>query len=160
MSKLSNSLNEIINESREVLSQSSSNSHTQESPNFEDSAFGMKDVLLIKCRDTIENLYEEIELQKRQRRDAELCCKELEVKNLTLEKRTKELTTKLLSYKEELDMLVEQKENFEKESSTAKKSDNTVTSKISLLIQENEELKNGLDLFRQQLQEKNDAILE
>ncbi|CAG9317803.1 unnamed protein product [Blepharisma stoltei] len=159
MSKLTINLSEtVVTEPKELLSQSSINSNTQDYQNLEDSAYGMKDALLVKWRDTVENLYEEIELQKRQRREAELWCKELEVKNQSIEKRNKELSTKVLAYKEENELVKENKENIEKELSILKTSGNKHTQQISIIAQENEELKRRIEIFKEESMEKNKAL--
>lgn len=84
---------------------------------LEDNSDAFKDILLAKCRETIEvfskqDLYGEIESQKRQRREAELLCKENEGKLQTLERKLKEYSCKILEYKEQNEELQHLNQNL------------------------------------------------
>ncbi|OMJ94995.1 hypothetical protein SteCoe_1688 [Stentor coeruleus] len=106
---------------------------------LDDSSDSLKDTLLAKCRETIENLYEEIESQKRQRREAELLCKENEGKLQTLEKKLKEYSCKILEYKEQNENLqhLNQNLNFNKT--------NSAENEISKLKEQLEESQQTID---------------
>jgi chromosome segregation ATPase len=148
MSRTEKNLIQIINEAQSNILDSNESLSEEKS---EDSGCNIKDSLAAKCRETIEviyiqNLYEEIESQKRQRREVELACKESENRVQSLEKRLKDANSKLLEYKEENEKLNDTIFNLKKLSKAHDK--NIAYSKL------NEDLEQEILSLKHQLSEK------
>ena len=157
MSNLGN-LNEILAEAREVLAQTSQRSRGSE--DFEEVSYDKKSELFAKFKFTIEQLYEELEVQKIQRREAELWAKEQEARNFNLDKRCKELNSKYNKTKEKHQDLKESLESLENENASLKRLDAKYSQTKKMLHEEKEELKNELEKLKTELERKDEAMKE
>ncbi|CAG9322379.1 unnamed protein product [Blepharisma stoltei] len=119
-----------------------------------------KDELLLRCRETIESLNDEIENQKQQRREVELYCKEIELKNQSLETKIKELNFRTNSLSEENEKILNQKNNLEQELGYIKRNDGKYSQKIGEVQSELEKEKTENISLKQQLNEKVEALRE
>jgi chromosome segregation ATPase len=122
-----------------------------------DKAFGIRDALLVKCRDTIESLNLELEEEKRTKKHLESQIKDLEHTNAILEHKLRSQEVSILELKEQIDQLLRSEEQIKSESQKLSfkqlqevqtHMSNTVKSlehSLSTLQEENLRLKNQLE---------------
>ena len=104
-------LNTILSEADRMVSESSE--RLKSVPN--DKAFGIRDALLVKCRDTIENLNIELDEEKRCRRHLESKLKDLEHSNGLLEDKLRQQESQMFDLSEELELSVVSNEQYKAE---------------------------------------------
>lgn len=104
-------LNSIISEADRMASESSE--RLKSIPN--DKAFGIRDALLVKCRDTIENLNIDLDDIKRDKRHLESKVKDLEHANSLLENKVRQQESQLFEVSEELDLSISANEQYKSE---------------------------------------------
>ena len=104
-------LNNILQEADRVVSESSE--RLKSIPN--DKSFGIRDALLVKCRDTIESLNLELDEEKRIKRGLESRIKDLEHQNNVLEHKLRQQEAHINDLVEELEQSMVSNQDFKAE---------------------------------------------
>ena len=80
-----------------------------------DKAFGIRDALLVKCRDTIENLNIELDEEKRSKKHLESKIKELEHANKLLDQKVRQQELHIQEINEELELSISSNDQYKAE---------------------------------------------
>jgi DNA repair exonuclease SbcCD ATPase subunit len=169
MASFEENLQSIIDETSRVLAETHSRMNSESLGASDESAFGIRDGLLVKCRNAIEviftqNLHIEIEEERRKRREIENLYREVKSNNLSLEHKLKETSKKLTIANQDLEILsaeiLELKREMKHLDDKTKKQDIKQLSSTQSLMNQNSDLLVEIEDLKSKLAEKHDIMEE
>lgn len=169
MASFEENLQSIIDETSRVLAETHSRMNSDSLGASDESAFGIRDGLLVKCRNAIEviltqNLHIEIEEERRKRREIENLYREVKSNNLSQEHKLKETSKKLTVANQDLEILsaeiLELKREIKHLDDKTKKQDIKQLSSTQSLMNQNSDLLAEIEDLKSKLAEKHDIMEE